>query len=56
MIPAPTMAETVSEASSMVENDARSVLTPSGTWSSRTVTAVRSPRVPSPPTRAPVRS
>ncbi len=56
MMPAAMMAETASEASSMVANDARSVFTPSGTCMSRTITAVTSPSVPSPPTTTPVRS
>jgi len=41
---------------SMAAKEARRVLTPAGTWRRRTVMAVRRPSVPSPPTRAPVRS
>ena len=39
MMPAAMIAETASEASSMVEKDARSVFTASGRWVRRTITA-----------------
>jgi len=56
MMPARMIAETASEASSMVGKDARIVFTPSGRWVRRTITPVTRPSVPSAPTMTPVRS
>ncbi len=50
------MAETAVAAASIDVNVASAVLIASGAWSSRTVTAVTSPNVPSAPTAVPTRS
>ena len=55
-MPAAMIAETASEASSIVVNEARMVFTASAACKSRTVTAVTMPNVPSEPTAAPRRS
>src|SRR6266478_3562074 len=55
-MPAAMMADTASDASSIEAKAASAVRTPSGAWSSRTVTAVTMPSVPSLPTVTPVRS
>jgi hypothetical protein len=55
-IPAAMMADTAAPASSVEANPASSVCTASGRRSSRTVTRVTTPSVPSEPTIAPARS
>jgi hypothetical protein len=54
--PAPMIVETAVPASSVEAKPASSVRTDSGARSSRTVTSVAMPRVPSEPTNAPSRS
>ena len=56
VMPPAMAADTTSDASMTVRNAASTVLTASGTWVRRTVTAVTSPNVPSEPTATPVRS
>ena len=50
------ISDTAWDASTMVANDASVVFTASGRCTSRTVTAVTSPNVPSAPTAVPTRS
>ena len=56
VIPAAMIADTASAAASIDGNEARAVLTASGSWRRRTMTAVTRPNVPSAPTTTPVRS